>query len=268
MVIDFTLLPVAKVQPWGRQDNLSLHWFGLTDGQYWIEVGENKLFEYSEAAQAAGTRRYCEYQVVRLHEDLIEMLPDILEPVPDALHPYLSGNTAVEWRAALAAWCDRNSDRLTTDRFYELIDAATTWSGTRHLDSGYLSPSTNIVIWSDIEHVYIEWDNRDRLFHGKTAWTAVHGRYKIPRGEFIGVVRTFNERFIGQMSDRIGEVLAGALAPNISIDIPGLLREHEERSRALRDALTQQSQTDWKHTEAAIDEILQGGAASTKAAPR
>ena len=45
MLIDFTLLPLAMVQPWGRPDNLSLHWFGLTDGQYWIEVGENKLFE-------------------------------------------------------------------------------------------------------------------------------------------------------------------------------------------------------------------------------
>jgi hypothetical protein len=50
MLIDFTLLPIAMVQPWGRPDNLSLHWFGLTDGQYWIEVSENKLFEYSEFA--------------------------------------------------------------------------------------------------------------------------------------------------------------------------------------------------------------------------
>lgn len=86
-------------------------------------MGENKLFEYSEVAQAAGAGRYCEYQVVRLHEDLLEMLPNILEPVPDTLHQYLSGNTAVEWRAAFAAWCDTNSDRLTTDRFYQLIDA-------------------------------------------------------------------------------------------------------------------------------------------------
>lgn len=256
MLIDFTLLPITEVEPWGEPDAPSLHWFGLTDGQYWIEVGESKLFEYSEVAQAAGAGRFCEYPVVRLHEDLLEMLPHILEPIPDALGPRLSGNAAVEWRTAVADWVDRNIDRLDRDRFDQLIDAATTWSGARRLGSAYLTPSANIVIWSDIEHVYIDWDNRDRLFHGKPAWSAVHGRYRISRGEFIAEVRTFNERFIGQMSDRVQEVLAGALAPNIHIDIPGLVREHEERSRALGEALSQQSLTDWKSVGAAIDEVL------------
>lgn len=261
MLFDFTLLPIAKIQPWGQPGNFSLHWFGLTDGHYWIEVGESKLFEYSEDAQAAGVGRYCEYQVVRLHEDLLEMLPHIIEPVPDALTQYLSGNTAIEWRAAFAAWCDRNNDHLDTDRFYQVMDAATMWSGARRLDSGYLSPSANIVIWSDLENVYVEWDNRDRLFQGKPAWSALRGRYQIPRAEFITEVRTFNERLMGQMSDRVREVLAGAIAPNINIDMPALAREHEHRSRELERALSRQPQTDWKCVEAAIDEVLHIGSA-------
>jgi hypothetical protein len=227
----------------------------LTDGRYWIEVGENKLFEYSEWAQTAGAGRYCEYQVVRLHEDLLQMLPHILEPVPEALSPYLSGDTAVEWRAAFADWCDRNKDP-DTDRFYELVDAVTMWSGARRLDSAYLSPSANIVIWSDVENVYVEWDNRDRLFDGKPAWSALRGRFKIPRVEFIKEVRTFNERLMGQMSDRVREVIAGALAPNISIDIPGLVREHEQRSGALESAMRHQPQTDWKCVIEAVGGVL------------
>lgn len=175
MLFDFTLLPIAKIKPWGRPGDLALHWFGLTDGYYWIEVGESRLFEYSEEVQVAGTGRYCEYQVVRLYEDLIDMLPYILDPVPDSLIQYLSGNTANDWRATFDAWCDRSSDGLDADRFDQLIDAATTWSGARQLDSCYLSPSANIAIWSDAKSVHFAWDNRDRFIDGKPAWSALQG---------------------------------------------------------------------------------------------
>ncbi len=256
MLINFELLPIAKVQPWGQPGDLSLHWFGLTDGHYWIEMGENTLFEYSGAAQAAGAGRYCEYHVARLHEDLLEMLPHVLEPVPGALGRYLSGEGQAEWAAAFGSWCDRNSDVLDTNLCYQVVDAATTWSGARRLDSAYLSPSANIVIWSDIEHVVIEWDNRSRLFQGEPAWTAVRGRHKMARAEFISQVQSFDRRFIEQMSERIREVQAGVLSSTISIDIPGLIREHEQRSHALRDALGRQPQTDWQCVEAAIAEVL------------
>jgi hypothetical protein len=76
MHINFSLTPLELVQPWGNPDRQSLHWFGLTHGQYWIEVGTAVLFEYSTAVQERfGTPRYCDYQVSRLHEDLLEMVP-------------------------------------------------------------------------------------------------------------------------------------------------------------------------------------------------
>jgi hypothetical protein len=33
MLIEFTLLPMARIQPWGEPAQRSLHWFGLTDGR-------------------------------------------------------------------------------------------------------------------------------------------------------------------------------------------------------------------------------------------
>lgn len=255
MLIGFRLLPIAKMQPWGEAGDLTLHWFGLTDGCYWIEVGEDRLFEYSEHAQAAGSGRYCGYQVVRLYEDLMNMLPDILEPVPGSLIPYLSGSTALHWRANFDAWCDR-SDALDKERFYQLVDDAATWSGDRRLDSGYLSPSANISIWSDAESVHFEWDNRDRVFDGKCAWSALQGSYPMPRAEFIDEIRSFHDRLMDQMSERVQEVLAGALPSGIHIDMPALVREHEQRTRTLEQALLRESRTDWRRVEAAIDEIL------------
>ena len=195
MLINFTLLPISDVQPWGRADAPTLHWFGLTDGEYWIEVGDEKLFQYSESARAAGAGQYCEYQVVRLYEDLIDMLPHILESVPGSLTPYVAGDTA-------------------------------------------------------------GWDNRDRLFDGECAWSAVRGSYAMPRDHFVAEIRSFHERLMQQMSERVQQVLAGALSPTISIDRPGLVREHEQRCGELEGALRRSPQTDWKRVETAIQEIL------------
>jgi len=265
VLINFTLAPLEKVRPWGEPGDLSLHWFGLTDGEYWIEVGESTLFEYREHARNGGAR-YCDYQVVRLYEDLMEMLPYILEPVPAPLVPYISGESAKAWQKAYGDWCERDDDVLDPDHLGEIADAAVSWSGKRRLDSAYLSPSANIAIWSDRERVHIEWDNRDRYFDGRPAWSALVGSYQMPRDQFIEEMQSFHVRLMEQMAERIDQVVARGLPTGIEIDVPGLIREHEQRARPLDAVLKFDPRTDWQQTESAIREILslQGGKSALK----
>jgi len=255
VLINFTLVPIEKIRPWGRPGNYRLHWFGLTDGEYWIKAGEAALFEYSDHARTAGASRYCDYQVVRLFEDLTEMLPYILEPVPEPLVQYMWGETAKAWQKTYSAWCDKNYEVLERSQFNEIMDTAVMWTGKRWLDSAYLSPSANIAIWSDEEHVHIEWDNRDRLFDGKPAWSAILGSYQMARNKFVEEVRSFHLRLMEQMAARVQQVQEGALSPEIEIDLPGLVKEHEQRSRTLDTALNLCPQTHWKEIEKAIREI-------------
>jgi len=252
VLINFTLAPIEEIDPWGEPGSYRLHWFGLTYGEYWIQAGEAALFEYGDHARNAGAKRYCDYQVVRLYEDLVEMLPYILEPVPEPLVPYIRGESAKAWLNAYGAWRDRN------DYFCEIADAADTWSRMRRLDSAYLSPSANIAIWSDQEHVHIEWDNRDRHFDRKPAWTAVLGSYQMPRDKFIEEMKSFHDRLMDQMAARVDQVVAGCLPSEIQIDLPGLVREHEQRARSLDSALSVVLETDWQQAERAIREILSG----------
>ncbi len=256
MLINFTLVPVEKVHPWGSPGNFSLSWFGLTDGQFWIRAGESTLFEYTDHAQVAGTTRYCDYQVVRLYEDLMEMLPHILEPLPASLFQYISGDTGIAWLESYRLWAEQNADHLKPDSYWEIIDASTTWIGKRSLDSAYLSPSANIVIWSDTENVYFEWDNRTKIFKGQPAWTALRGTYKLPRNEFMAEIQSFHFRLMEQMAHRVGQVLSGALAAEINIDLAGLEREQNERCGTLDRVLSSLVQTDWQSVEMAINEIL------------
>jgi hypothetical protein len=259
VLINFTLAPLEQISPWGEPGSYRLHWFGLTYGEYWIQAGEASLFEYSEHARAAGTARYCDYQIVRLYEDLLDMLPFILEPIPGSLVAYVCGEQARMLRHAHDAWCERHDDAPDADRLYELADAAVSWSGKRHLDSSYLAPSANIAIWSDEERVHIEWDNRDRQFEGKPAWSASLGAYRMSRGDFIKEMKSFHDRLMEQMAARIDQVASGHLAPEIQIDGPGLIREHQQRSRSLDAALKIVPATDWKQAERAVDEILSVG---------
>ena len=255
MLINFTLVPIENIRPWGSAGNYRLHWFGLTDGEYWIQAGEAALFEYGDNAQIAGANRYCDYQVVRLYEDLMEMLPYILEPVPEPLVQYMWGETAKAWQRTYSAWGDKNFDILDRSRFDEIFDAAVLWAGKRWLDSGYLSPSANIAIWSDEKHVHIGWDNRDRLFDGKPAWSAILGTYQMPRNEFVEEMKSFHLRLMEQMAARIVQVQQGALAPDIEIDLPRLVTEHEQRIRMLDTSLSLHPQTDWKEVGRMIREI-------------
>jgi hypothetical protein len=256
VLINFTLAPIEEIVPWGEPGSYRLHWFGLTWGQYWIQAGEATLFEYSDHARNGGISRYCDYQVVRLYEDLVEMLPVILEPIPESVVPYIHGESAEVWRNAYHAWRDRNDNVLDTDHYWEIADAAVAWSEKRHLDSSYLSPSASIAIWSDQKCVHIAWDNRDRYSDGKPAWTAMLGSYQMPIDEFIEEIKSFHVRLMDQMAARVDQVLAGHFPPAIEIDLPGLVTEHEQRTRSLDEALSVVPGTDWQRVETAIREIL------------
>ena len=47
--INFTLRPPAEIAPWGEKGDY-LSWFGLTDSELWITVGERTIYEYTDAA--------------------------------------------------------------------------------------------------------------------------------------------------------------------------------------------------------------------------
>jgi hypothetical protein len=94
----FELRPVDKITPWGGQDRM-LHWFGLTDGWYWIELDGHELLRYSDTTLRRwrgegydAARPYVDYQVVRLWEDVIQLAPAVLEPVPADLARFVASH--------------------------------------------------------------------------------------------------------------------------------------------------------------------------------
>ena len=82
-------------------------------------------------------------------------------------------------------------------------------------------------MWGFASHV--EWDNRDKLVDGLGVWTAIFGKYSLTRSDFVAECRSLHERLMDAMSERVEQVVAGALPPAIHVDLVGLMREHEKR---------------------------------------
>ena len=258
MLFNFTLIPLDQIGPWGSPDDPHLHWFGLTDGEYWLEVGDSKLFEFSSQVQAIhGVGRYCSYYVVRLHEDILEMVPHILEPVPPAFVPYISGESGRAWQATAKAWIEESEEY--SDFQWETV----LWSGRRKLDNGYITQPANIHFWSDESTVHIEWDNTRRKIDGEPAWSATRGSYQLSREDFLQEVRSFHDRLMEQMRERVKQVIAGQLPAEIKIDLNQLEREHAHRECELKRCFDPpQPPADWEQIREAIRQCEQWHASS------
>ena len=113
-LFQFELRPLDQVEPWGGSADPNLHWLGLTDGEYWIQAGNHRLFEYSDAALARSRgSRCCEYQVVRLYEDVIDLAPNALEPVPQELQRYIALDDSRSWNHYWSRW----SEAMAFDKY-------------------------------------------------------------------------------------------------------------------------------------------------------
>jgi len=254
-LFNFEFTPLEHIRPWGEPGQHQLHWFGLTDGQYWIQAGPTALLEYSEIARTHGTPRYCSYQVARLYEDLLDLIPSVVEPVPAYLIPYLWGDHSIAWESTFRSWYEKAPNGLDKPQFWDLADAASTWIVKRTLDTSYLSQSAKIRLWFDGRLVHLAWDNTLKTFQGMPVWSAARGSLQLPLEDFISELTSFHTRLMEQMSERVTQVLAGALPDNVHVDLAGLTREHQYRSHNDIGHRTVPTQTDWSLVGAALAQI-------------
>ncbi|MEV7553642.1 DUF5984 family protein [Amycolatopsis sp. NPDC089917] len=228
----FRLRPLAEVEPWGER---GLHWFALTDGWYWIEVDGHKLFRHPSNA-VEGLDHY----VVRLWEDVQEMLPSVLEPVPADLVDHLTGDQD--------AWCDAAAEDDET---------ALDWYSSHFLYTGYLSASPDIVWWrsiADRDMITVDW--RHTAEHGLDCAVPRQGRASVPTELFLQAVEEFDRELIEAMDRRITEIETRGLAPDIRLDLDQLRHEHQQRSRSLAVTLQHVPATDWAAVREGIARIF------------
>jgi hypothetical protein len=244
---DFRLRDLDQVEPWGEGEDRHLSWFGLTDGEYWIEAGGATLFEWRTDE---GLFRM-DYQVSRLHEDLLGIVARALEPVPGEIALLVGSDGGWSWVDEVTAWRTAHPD--ASREADETHGLALGWLSDRSLDTLYLVGGPWIVFWSEGGSVHVSWTGR-----GNRHWTAGEGAHSVSRDDFVAAVRDFDERLMSAMGARAAAVRAGAFPAQVRL-LGDPVAEHVERATRLERTLARRVEpTDWAPVRAAI-EVVRGG---------
>jgi hypothetical protein len=238
--VDFSLSPIEEIQPWGDPGRQSLSWFGFSLGLYRLKFGEHLLLNYSDAVMSrwahdypdAYTGSYVDYQVVRLWEDLLQLLPHVLRPVPPALGEAMALSER-EWRLMGPERRPVEQGSLRQNA----VDVVGLWRDQHFLDSGYLSPSAAISFWLVDDRITVRWENQEKMVGDDPAWSASEGTFSLPRVEFISGVQAFNDEFMQAMGGRVNRICANWNRPEVRVDLAGLRQEQSDRSQWLARAL-------------------------------
>jgi hypothetical protein len=122
----FELYPLDEVSSWGG-DQPTLHWFGLTEGWYWLEIGGHQLLRRTRLDHPYP---YVDY-LARLWEDV-----------------------DVQWACdplAFVTACDEDgSADIDPNAPDHPVVTAAKWYGEHSLDLGYLRNAPSLRFWRTV----------------------------------------------------------------------------------------------------------------------
>jgi hypothetical protein len=191
----FDLVPLEEVTPWGERN--SLHWFGLAEGWYCLDIDGRELLRYSDHTMGmwrtgsdgpARAHPWVDYYVVRLWEDMLEVLPHALEPVPGDLVEFMVGESM--------NWCETDDPAA---------DVAMSAYGDRIVDTGYLRVGPHLRWWREVDTadtIVIAWRYPTDP-HGEISFTAPeYGQASVSTEEFVSAVTDFDRSLLDAMQTR------------------------------------------------------------------
>ncbi|MEV2226851.1 DUF5984 family protein [Nocardia vinacea] len=245
----FGLVPLDEVTPWGERK--VLHWFGLTQGWYCIDIDGHELLRYSDhtmglwRTDSAGARAHpwVDYYVVRLWEDVLEVLPHALEPVPEDLVEFMASEST--------NWCETDDPAA---------DAALSGHADRTVDTGYLRVGPYLRWWREAhteDTIVIAW-RHTKDPHGEISFTAPEcGRASVSTEEFVSAVTDFDRSLFDAMQTRVTQSASTGPRTDVELNVENLHWEHKDRRNWFRRALSQRISTDWDAVRAGA-RILSG----------
>jgi hypothetical protein len=252
-MINFKLRNIEEIQPVGSDEDFSMSWFWLTDGELWLNFSDSTLYEYTaEAMNHFGLEQssYNDYPIVRFIEDFTELFRDINESIPYEIYQ-LTGKLT-KFLNDSQKWLDiYDTDEDEHSEFYfKEYDQLISWTYKRMFDSGHLIGGPKFSFFRSQDTIRIVWESEWKLENGIDVWTAKNGEIEIPYLDFIEKVKVFGKSFFKKMKKQV-EFAAAKDWKDINLDKKRLVEEHAEREKEFYqqvDFLEQNAEvkTDWK----------------------
>ncbi|MBH5318949.1 hypothetical protein I6N90_14180 [Paenibacillus sp. GSMTC-2017] len=127
-MINFQLKDLLKITPWGENNDLTLHWYGLSDSYYWFVLGDYELLRYSDEFEVkyrgVTNLPYVDYQFIRLYQDIRDILQNIAIPIPADVFEFINTLEKQEsFLTSLTYWLNNvwNDSDEEYDEIYEPV---------------------------------------------------------------------------------------------------------------------------------------------------
>jgi hypothetical protein len=248
--IRFLLRDVADITPWGPPSDQWLHWFALSDGCNCIEAPQGRLLEMHECAPGLA-EPWCDYQVVRLFEDLLEVWPVIAERVPEDIFGLIDADFEAHIDALHAS--DENDD---DDALWEAVAVACEWFRARRVSMAHLASGPKLHLWRVGDTMRLRWVANPGGDPERDHWTVARADCQIAFGDVARGTQEFAEHFLGAMGARVATILReGWTRGDCAIDLDNLQQQQSDREAWAREMLSQEHHTDWDATRAALKKI-------------
>ncbi|WP_226789855.1 DUF5984 family protein [Flagellimonas hadalis] len=229
-MINFKLKELDKISPWGQEPELSLHWFGLTDGDLWLTFGNETIYEYTkEAIDLWGNQSpYNDYPLSRFIEDFTELFDKIREPIPEAF--YNLSTDLKKFQSRTKKWLDKHyTDKDNGNDFYfDVYDTLISWVHARTLSSSHLNYGPQLSFFRYNNKVRVVWDTEHRLKNGTPVWTAKSGSVEMEYTGFVQKIKSFGQSFFAEMGEQIRLAVEKDWG-KVELDKQWLVEEHEGR---------------------------------------
>ncbi|MBS9767565.1 MAG: hypothetical protein KGV44_08500 [Flavobacteriaceae bacterium] len=250
-MINFNLKNINEIVPWGEKPNLNLHWFGLTDGNLWLNFGNETIYEYSEEVLnfwGDKSTPYNDYYVVRFLEDFTACFHKIGISIPYKF--YKLTKNINQFKNDTEKWLENNEDsEIYWQKYCDLIS----WISDRSFDSGHLIGGPVISFFRYRDKIRIVWVTEWTLENGIQLWKAKDGGFEMNYSEFVSEVRKFGQDFFNAMDKQIELALSKDWG-DIEVDKKMLVKEHAERKLDFAQKISflekdRNDDTDWNDIE-------------------
>lgn len=257
-LVNFRLKHPDTIIPWGDAPDTSMHWFGLTEGEYWLDFNKATLYEYTKAISADGVP-YVEFQVARLLEDWTGIFESIAAPVPDGFYSIAeTSNYLYRFYGAVNKFLENLPEDAV--EAYDRYDKAIEWIYSRTLTAMHLNYAPGVSFFRNKDKLAIVWKADYLVGNNVPVWTAQNGEIEMEYAVFVREIEDFGGRFFAAMDTQV-ELAVAKDWGETKINKEHLVKEQQERRVAFEKKLAVLKgegvkRTDWDLVNVLITEMF------------
>ncbi len=190
----------------------SVSWFWLTDSYYYLQLGKERIYEYSDRAVRKDKMKshFLDYYFIRFLEDIFDVLIETIQPMPKEIYQIFDTDKKFDKLSELLTlwyYGNRKSKKYLEppkekETIYNCLGKDFLWNGC--LDSSFISGSILCRFVHVEDKFYIHYDCSKQ----KKIWTAGKNIFELPYKEFIFQIETLIEDFFLDMDKQVADAIA------------------------------------------------------------